>query len=196
MESETEPGLVDLDALGLSHGQATTLTPSVDLGEITLGGQNYQPDPERPEVTLGVSRTTTGYALRLRFGVSLNGPCFRCLEDSSSRMTVDVREVDQPADAAVVEVPGHRPGDPAADEDDEVSLDADLESPYVDAGQLDLFGWARDALILTLPAQLLCQGDCLGLCSYCGESLNGADPAAHDHGQNLDPRWAKLRDLS
>ncbi len=53
----------------------------------------------------------------------------------------------------------------------------------------------RDALILSLPNQIVCSKDCAGLCPYCGESLNGADPAAHDHGQDIDPRWSKLREL-
>ena len=81
------------------------------------------------------------------------------------------------------------------DEDEDESSAAELTSPYVDEGTLDLEAWTHDALILSLPEQILCQPDCLGLCPVCGESLNGADPADHDHGQNIDPRWAKLRDL-
>jgi hypothetical protein len=29
----------------------------------------------------------------------------------------------------------------------------------------------------------------------CGESLNDADPADHEHDTGGDPRWAKLREL-
>jgi hypothetical protein len=29
----------------------------------------------------------------------------------------------------------------------------------------------------------------------CGESLNDAEPAAHDHPPEPDPRWEKLREL-
>ncbi len=182
---------VDLDALGLSHGDASRITGEVAPGAVTLGGQAYEPEPTEPGFELDVSRTSTGYALRLRFEVGLSGPCFRCLEDASAKVAVDVREVDQPVEP--IPVQGSNRFD--EDEDEDESSAAELTSPYVDEGTLDLAAWTRDALILSLPEQILCRPDCLGLCPVCGETLNGADPAAHDHGQNLDPRWAKLRDL-
>jgi len=194
VEPEPETGTIELDALGLTHGDATTLEETPEIGVISLGGQEYRPEPAAPVVRLDVSRTSTGYALRLRFGVELSGACFRCLEPASTRIEVDVREVDQPVDGTSAEVPGHRPSDLADDEADEASA-SELVSPYVQAGRLDLDAWARDALILSLPNQILCREDCLGLCSVCGESLNGADPELHHHDRDLDPRWAKLRDL-
>ena len=33
---------------------------------------------------------------------------------------------------------------------------------------LDLGAWARDALALALPDQVLCRPDCAGLCAVCG----------------------------
>ena len=103
-----------------------------------------------------MSRTTgSGYALRLRFEVRLHGPCMRCLEDAGASVDVDAREVDQPG---------------AGDE---------LRSPYLEDDQLDLRAWARDALALALPAQIVCREDCLGLCAECGANLN-ADPG-HAH---------------
>jgi uncharacterized protein len=50
-------------------------------------------------------------------------------------------------------------------------------------------------VVLALPAQPLCREDCAGLCPVCGESLNDADPEAHNHPSSGDPRMAKLRDL-
>lgn len=195
MEPDNQVERVELDALGLSHGDAATLEVTADPGPITLGGQEYRAVPAEPVVRVDVSRTTSGYAMRLRFEVAMEGPCFRCLESASNRVTVDVREVDQPVDAAGAENPGHRPGAHDEDEDQETAVAAELTSPYVESGQLDLAGWVRDALVLTLPNQILCRDDCLGLCSWCGETLNGADPEAHVHGQDVDPRWAKLREL-
>ncbi len=54
--------------------------------------------------------------------------------------------------------------------------------------------WARDALALALPTQIVCSADCLGLCPVCGENLNTADPE-HAHEPEPDPRWAALREL-
>jgi uncharacterized protein len=167
-----EGGKVDLERLALSSGQARALDLEVELDPIELGGQRYAPDGGGTEARLDVSKTSTGYALRLRFSSRLTGPCVRCLEEAESEMKVDAREVDQPA-----------------------SGDEELRSPYVSDANLDIGRWANDALVLALPAQPLCRPDCAGLCTVCGESLNDADPEAHRHGSGGDPRMAKLRDL-
>ena len=70
----------------------------------------------------------------------------------------------------------------------------ELESPYVVDGVLDLRAWARDALALALPNQILCRPDCAGLCAICGADLNEAGPE-HGHERAPDPRWAKLEEL-
>ena len=49
--------------------------------------------------------------------------------------------------------------------------------------------------MLALPTQILCRPDCLGLCPGCGEPLNDADPADHEHEKPIDPRWSALKDL-
>jgi uncharacterized protein len=167
-----EGGIVDLERLALSSGQARALDLEVGLEPIELGGQSYAPAGSSSEARLDISRTSTGYALRLRFASELTGPCVRCLEPGTNRIEVDAREVDQP---------------PTRDEE--------LRSPYVSEGNLDVGRWANDALVLALPAQPLCRADCAGLCAVCGESLNDADPEAHRHEQSGDPRMAKLRDL-
>jgi len=64
----------------------------------------------------------------------------------------------------------------------------------VEDGTLDVGAWARDALALALPAAVLCQPDCAGLCPDCGENLNTAGPE-HHHDSGPDPRWAKLSEL-
>ena len=46
---------------------------------------------------------------------------------------------------------------------------------------LDAGRWAHDAAILAIPLAFLCRPDCAGLCPVCGESLNDADPADHEH---------------
>ena len=61
--------------------------------------------------------------------------------------------------------------------------------------ELDLGRWAHDAAVLAIPTQFFCRPDCAGLCAVCGESLNDADPADHEHESSVDPRWAKLKEL-
>jgi uncharacterized protein len=167
-----EAGIVDLERLALSSGQARAIDLEVALEPIELGGASYEPAGGGGEARLDVSRTSSGYALRLRFNSELTGPCVRCLEPANTEVAIDAREVDQPP-----------------------SRDEELRSPYVSEGNLDVGRWANDALVLTLPSQPLCREDCAGLCAVCGESLNDADPEAHRHQQGGDPRMAKLRDL-
>jgi uncharacterized protein len=167
-----EGGIVDLERLALSSGQARSLDLEVGLDPIELGGQTYSPAGGGSEARLDVSRTSSGYALRLRFTGELSGPCVRCLEPADTALEIDAREIDQPS-----------------------TRDEELRSPYVADGNLDVEHWANDALVLALPSQPLCREDCAGLCAVCGESLNDADPEAHRHQQGGDPRMAKLRDL-
>ena len=175
---------IDLGELALSFGDATTVDGVVGLGSLSLGGQEYGILPAEVPFRLDVSRTSSGHALRLRFVAAVFGPCFRCLDPAEIEVAVDAREVDQP--------------DATFDRDDDgpSGEGAEAGSPYVEDGsRLDLAGWARDALILELPDRILCSPDCPGLCPYCGESLVGADPDEHRHGDEGDPRWAKLREL-
>ena len=161
----------DLAALRLTAGEGRALPLEVPVAPFELGGERYEVDPPLAPARLDVSRTThSGFALRLRFEVALRGPCMRCLEPAAPRFAVDAREVDQPGGGE------------------------ELASPYVADQELDLVAWARDALALALPAQLLCREDCAGLCPVCGADLNAAGPE-HRHEAPPDPRWAKLREL-
>ena len=166
-------GIVDLERLALSSGEARSLELRLPLDPITLGGQTYSPEDGGVDARLDISRTTGGFALRLRFEAVIDGPCVRCLTHSRFRIAIDSREVEQ-----------------ASTDDDE------LRSPYVENGDLAVAQWAHDAVVLALPpGKPLCRDDCAGLCDVCGQSLNDAPEGAHDHPRSGDPRMAKLRDL-
>jgi uncharacterized protein len=162
--------IFDIGRLGLSSGEGRRLDLDVPVDAFDFGGQRYAVPGRSVGVTLDVSHTTTGYALRLRFHTALEGPCMRCLEGAGHELDIDAREIDQPGGGE------------------------ELESPYLEEEHLDLRAWARDALALALPAQIVCREDCLGLCSVCGENLNAAGPE-HAHERAPDPRWAALREL-
>jgi uncharacterized protein len=161
----------DLATLRLSSGEAASVDLEVHADPLEFGGQTYAIPGNRMPVRLDVSRTTgSGFALRLRFEVSLDGPCMRCLENAGETpVGVDAREVDQPGG-----------GD-------------ELSSPYLEGHELDLRSWGRDALALALPTQIVCREDCAGLCPVCGENLN--EHPGHAHEPEPDPRWAKLSEL-
>jgi uncharacterized protein len=58
---------------------------------------------------------------------------------------------------------------------------------------LDLEPLLRDAVVLALPFQPLCEDDCPGLCPECGARL--AEDPDHTHEAAIDPRWGKLQHL-
>jgi DUF177 domain-containing protein len=162
--------IFDLGRLNLHSGEGRRIETDVSVEPIDLSGQAYSVEGGVAHVVVDASHTTTGYALRLRSRVALSGPCVRCLEDAERAVDIDVREVDQPGG-----------GD-------------ELRSPYVNGDELDLRAWTRDAVIFAMPGQILCTGECRGLCPVCGENLNAAG-ADHRHEEATDPRWAKLGEL-
>jgi uncharacterized protein len=97
-----------------------------------------------------------------------DGECVRCLIDVSIPVEVEFQELfaysfDEAFDYTV--------------QDDHVDLE-----PVV-----------RDAVVLSLPFQPVCQDDCLGLCPVCGVRL--LDNPGHEHEAPVDPRWAALAGL-
>jgi uncharacterized protein len=165
---------LDLGSLHLSSGEGRRLELAVEIEPLLLGGERYISEPRGTAAVLDVSRMVGhGYALRLRFGAALAGPCMRCLGEAAPTVEVDAREVAVPGGGE------------------------ELASPYVREETLDLAAWAHDAFALSAPTQVLCRADCAGLCPVCAADLNDLDPAGpeHRHEREPDPRWAKLGEL-
>src|SRR3954463_10467699 len=161
----------DLGPLHLRAGEARNLELEIPLDHFELSNERYDVSPTPVPVTLDVARMTGGgWSLRLRLHAQLNGPCMRCLEPASPSFTVDARGID---------VPNQGP---------------ELDSPYVEGEVVDVAGWTRDSLALTLPANILCKPNCLGLCPECGVDLNNAGPE-HHHEKTPDARWAALSQI-
>ena len=161
----------NLRALKLRSGEQYQDEVEVQLAPLEFGGQRYLPVPEKVPAELRVSRASTGNVFELDFVGRLHGPCQRCLADAVVERRVRAREYQ------------------AASRD----ADEELRSPYVREDQLDLSAWARDALALALPEQILCRPDCAGLCPVCGRDLN-IEPHEHVE-ERADPRWAALESL-
>jgi uncharacterized protein len=160
-----------LRRLRLRPGEEQRDVVPIELEPFELGGQRYLPVPQEVEGDLTVAQATTGLDLRLAFDVRLHGPCVRCLTDAVEDVHIDVREYH-----------ANEPGD--AEE---------LRSEYIVDDQLDLSAWARDAIALALPDQILHAPDCAGLCPVCGKDLN-VEPHTHDE-DTPDSRWSALEEL-
>ena len=165
--------MIDLEALGLRSGEAAWREMELSPVPPVLGGEELSLETEPVVVRVDISRTSSGFALRLRAQTVLVGTCARCLGPARLVADIEAREVDQ----------------------GEVSEDDELSSPYVNDEVLDPEAWLHDALVLALPERLICRQDCAGLCEVCGISLNDLEPGTHVHEREPDPRFAKLRDL-
>jgi uncharacterized protein len=155
----------------LRTGEQLRESVEVQLEPLVLGGQEYVPAPDPTPAELTITKATTGTVFELSFRVTLSGPCFSCLADATLEQSVDARE--------------YQATNPGGDDE--------LVSPYVEADNLDLSAWARDALALALPDKILCRPDCAGLCQVCGLDLN-VEPHAHEE-EKVDSRWAALEEL-
>jgi uncharacterized protein len=163
----------DLRSVRLRPGEEHRDEIELELTPFEYGGQRYLPVPDTVPAELVVSRASTGTVFELRLAARLHGPCYRCLGDAALDIAVDARE--------------YQATNPEGSDD--------LRTPYLADDVLDVQAWARDAIALALPEQILCREDCAGLCAVCGKDLN-VEPHEHEE-EHVDPRWdalAKLRD--
>jgi DUF177 domain-containing protein len=160
----------DLRTLRLRSGDQARERVEIELEPLVLGGQAYEPAPNPAPAELTVTRASSGTVLELTFAVTLEGPCFRCLQDAELPLSLALREYEALK--------------PEGDEE---------QTEYLDDDRLDLSAWGHDAIALALPDKILCRDDCAGLCPLCGKDLN-VEP--HEHTvETVDPRWEKLSRL-
>ena len=164
---------IDLEALGLRSGQAARIDLEISPESPVLGGERLELETDPISLRVDISRTSSGFALRLRGEAVVLGTCARGLGPARRVGEIDARVVEQAGVA-----PGY-----------------ELSSPYVDEALLDPEAWLHDALALGIPERLICRPDCAGLCAICGISLNEVTTGTHVHDRPPDPRFAKLRDL-
>ncbi len=154
----------------LRPGEAYRDELEVELQAFDFGGQRYVPVPEKVPARFEISRANTGTVFSLAFTARVYGPCYRCLGDAVLELPISAREYQ------------------AESPDDE-----QLTTPYIHGANLDVSGWAHDAIALALPDKILCRPDCAGLCPECGRNLND-EPHTHEQHQE-DSRWAALEAL-
>jgi uncharacterized protein len=166
--------VLDTRELGRRPGSQREVTLTVpapaDLGIEVL----MVPEGSPVELDLRLEAVMEGVLVTGSATAELVGECVRCLEPIKDEMSARFQEL------FVYDDHDHDP-----DEDDETSqLEKDL---------LDLEPVLRDAVVLALPFQPLCQEDCPGMCVECGARL--ADDPDHGHDAAIDPRWAGLTKL-
>jgi uncharacterized protein len=172
------PLVLDTRELGRRPGSqrevALTTPAPADLGIEVLSVTEGSP----VDIDLRLEAVMEGVLVTGTAQVVVEGECARCLEPIRDELGVTFQELYEYDDTR------HRErGD--SEEDDETSrLEDDL---------LDLEPLLREAVVLALPFQPLCEDDCPGLCTECGARLK--DDPDHAHEEPIDPRWAALAGL-
>lgn len=127
------------------------------------------PEGEPVVIDVRLESVHEGILVSAEVETTYSGVCGRCLRDIAEPLEVEFQELF-----------GY-PGEETTDfevQDDHV----DLETPV------------RDAIVLSLPFQPVCQPDCPGLDPATGERL--AARADDSPSEALDPRWAALKDFT
>ncbi len=168
--------IIDLDSVGKI---AKSIAIAFDPAEINLEGEN---------VTLkgkiefaGESQLVNDKAhVRGKTRADLLLNCTRCLEPIEKHIDVSFDDV-------FVNAIGEPLGDEIEIGDDK--LDESLAAD----GKIDMAEVVREQILLALPNQVFCCADCKGLCAKCGANRNLIDCKCA--GDEIDPRWAALKNL-
>ncbi|WP_432138913.1 MULTISPECIES: YceD family protein [unclassified Streptomyces] len=180
------PLVFDTHELGRRPGALQRLTRTVDAPK-DLGIQDVVGVPEGApvELELRLESVMEGVLVTGTARARAEGECVRCLEPLQLDVEADFQEMFSYPDADDRGRVHHaEPGDDAEDDEDRL---------FLEDGLFDLEPLLRDAVVLALPMQPVCQEDCPGLCSECGERL--ADDPDHHH-DAADIRWAALQGLA
>ncbi|MFD6921460.1 YceD family protein [Streptomyces sp. NPDC059944] len=179
------PLVFDTHELGRRPGALQRLNRTIDAPQ-DLGIQGVIGVPEGAPVKLDLRLESVmeGVLVTGTARASAKGECVRCLEPLEQVLEADFQEMFSYPDADDRGRPKAEPADDA--EDDEDTL-------FLEDGLFDLEPVLRDAVVLALPMQPVCQDDCPGLCSECGARL--ADDPEHQH-DAVDIRWAALQGLA
>ncbi|HRN30138.1 MAG TPA: DUF177 domain-containing protein [Terrimesophilobacter sp.] len=121
------------------------------------------------EANLRLESLHEGILVSSDIEVTATGECVRCLAEVKHPVEVEIQELFAYASDDALEYAIH--GD-----------------------HVDLEPVIRDAVVLALPFQPVCQDDCPGLCPQCGVRL--LDEPGHEHEKPADPRWAALAGLT
>ncbi|MEV5175224.1 DUF177 domain-containing protein [Streptomyces flaveolus] len=176
------PLVIDTHELGRRPGALQRLTREVDAPkDLGIQGVVGVPEGAPMELELRLESVMEGVLVTGTARATAEGECVRCLEPVELELEADFQEMFSYPDADDRGRVIAEPGDDAEDDEDRL---------FVEDGLIDLEPVLRDAVVLALPMQPVCQEDCPGLCSECGARL--ADDPDHHH-DAADIRWAALQ---
>lgn len=145
------------------------------------------PKGELISVDLRIESVDEGILATVELYAIAKGECIRCLDPVEVVIDKTIRELYRYE-------PTSSRGGRVAKRKDDVDIDLDLEDQlWMDGNVMDLETPIRDAIVLDLPNNPLCEQTCEGLCPHCGEKWVRL-PEDHHH-EVIDARWAGLSGL-
>jgi len=91
----------------------------------------------------------------INFGIRAR--CARCLSEVEIDLKSDVSLILTPRDESFAE-----------------SGEGDLDHDFYEGNTVDISGYLRELIAITIPINVICGKECKGLCSNCGINLNNA----------------------
>jgi DUF177 domain-containing protein len=182
------PLVFDTHELGRRPGALQRLTRTIDAPkDFGIQGVIGVPEGAPVELELRLESVMEGVLVTGTARAAAEGECVRCLEPVELQLEADFQEMFSYPDA-------DDRGRPKAEPADDAEGSAENEDRlFIEDGLFDLEPVLRDAVVLALPMQPVCQDDCPGLCAECGARL--ADDPDHHH-DAVDIRWAALQGLA
>ncbi|MCX5237919.1 DUF177 domain-containing protein [Streptomyces prunicolor] len=182
------PLVFDTHELGRRPGALQRLNRSIDAPkDLGIQGVIGVPEGAPMELDLRLESVMEGVLVTGTARALAKGECVRCLEPLELSLEADFQEMFSYPDA---DDRGRVKAEPVADAEESAE---DEDRLFIEDGLFDLEPVLRDAVVLALPMQPVCQDDCLGLCSECGVRLT--DDPDHHH-DAVDIRWAALQGLA
>ncbi|MCX4883824.1 MULTISPECIES: DUF177 domain-containing protein [unclassified Streptomyces] len=183
-----KPLVFDTHELGRRPGALQRLTRQIDAPkDLGIAGVIGVPEGAPLELALRLESVMEGVLVTGTARAQAEGECVRCLEPLELVLEAEFQEMFSYHDA-------DDRGRPRAEPTDDAEGSAENEDRlFIEDGLFDLEPVLRDAVVLALPMQPVCQDDCLGLCSECGARLT--DDPDHHH-DAVDIRWAALQGLA
>lgn len=145
----------------------------VNLPELWSEGDAFRP-LSKIRIDLQASRVLKEVTVTGNVSLSIESPCSRCVEAVKIELNPLISLVLSPRDKV-------------KDEED------DLEHETYQDNEIDLSGYLREQVAISLPVKVVCSEDCKGLCTSCGTNLNIENCTCES--ERIDPRFAVLKDL-
>lgn len=135
-----------------------------------IGGKFIAP----VEVEIAVENSGTVLNGRANVKTILQLPCSRCLKDFSYPIDTDIQ----------INI-AKKTGNHQTNDEDMV---------FISEGKADISSLVEEAIFMAIPLSPLCNVECQGLCSICGQNKNIANCSCVK--ETIDPRWEKLKSFT